>query len=93
VIENIVATTSLETTIDFDLLTQYLDNSIYEPEQFPGIIYKPEKKGLTFLIFASGNVVIVGARNEEQIQTSLSNFRSKLNGYPCVSIKLLGKYL
>jgi transcription initiation factor TFIID TATA-box-binding protein len=80
VIENIVATSSLEIVVNFDLLMQFLGNAIYEPEQFPGIIYKPEKKGLTFLIFASGKIVIVGGRSEEQIRKSLSDLRSKLEG-------------
>lgn len=78
IVENIVATSSLKISFNFEIISHFLENSIYEPEQFPGIIYKPEKKGITFLIFASGKIVIVGGRSEEHIQVSLNDLLSKL---------------
>jgi TATA-box binding protein (TBP) (component of TFIID and TFIIIB) len=58
-IHNIVATFDLKKSIDFgDVIER--KKVIYEPDQFPGIIYKTTH-GMTCLTFASGNVVIAGA--------------------------------
>lgn len=44
-----------------------LDNYIYEPDVFPGIIYKP-CQGISCLIFASGKAIIAGAKSENQLE-------------------------
>ena len=64
-IRNIVATIDLKEYIEFNDIIKKR-RVIYEPEQFPGIIYKTAY-GTTCLIFASGKVVIVGSKSEEQI--------------------------
>jgi transcription initiation factor TFIID TATA-box-binding protein len=40
---------------------------MYEPEQFPGLIYRMEEPKVVFLLFSSGKLVITGAKNEEEI--------------------------
>ncbi|GAI09922.1 unnamed protein product, partial [marine sediment metagenome] len=40
-IVNIVATVNINMKLDLNMLTSKLENYIYEPEQFPGIIFKP----------------------------------------------------
>jgi transcription initiation factor TFIID TATA-box-binding protein len=64
-IQNIVATFDLKKYIDFSEVIKKR-KVIYEPEQFPGMIYKTTS-GTTCLVFASGKVVIVGSKSEEQI--------------------------
>jgi len=71
---NIVATASFENQINLDLSAITLNNVIFEPEVFPGLIYKcvnPVK--CVFLIFNSGNVVLTGIREEKAIEPALIN--------------------
>ena len=64
-VRNIVATIDLKKSIEFREVIEK-KKVIYEPDQFPGMIYKTTY-GTTCLMFASGKVVIVGSKSEEQI--------------------------
>ena len=71
---NIVATANFDNQINLDLSAITLNNVIFEPEVFPGLIYKcvnPVK--CVFLIFNSGNVVLTGIREEKAIEPALIN--------------------
>jgi TATA-box binding protein (TBP) (component of TFIID and TFIIIB) len=69
-IQNIVATFDLKKYLEFsDIIKR--KKAIYEPEQFPGMIYK-SIHGATCLIFASGKVVIAGSKSEEQIDNTIN---------------------
>jgi transcription initiation factor TFIID TATA-box-binding protein len=72
-IQNIVATLDLKKNIDF---REFIKKRtvIYEPDQFPGMIYKT-MYGTTCLVFASGKVVIVGAKSEEQIKNTINELQ------------------
>jgi transcription initiation factor TFIID TATA-box-binding protein len=65
-IQNIVATLDLQRILDVKGVTGSLANYIYEPDNFPGIIYKHGK--ISCLIFASGKVVIAGVKSEDQLK-------------------------
>ena len=72
---NIVVTANLFREIDLDAATIKLTNAIYEPEVFPGLIYKtitPIKS--VFLIFSTGKIVLTGIREEDVIEPILINF-------------------
>lgn len=45
--------------------------SSYEPELFPGLIYRLAKPKVVLLVFVSGKVVITGAKTEEQLVEGL----------------------
>lgn len=63
-IRNIVATLDLGRPIDLERLTHQLKGIVYEPEQFPGAIYRPSSgKDVSALIFASGKIVLAGIRS------------------------------
>jgi transcription initiation factor TFIID TATA-box-binding protein len=66
-VQNIVATLDLHRKLDVKMTIPLLPNYIYEPDNFPGIIYKPSRNGGSCLIFASGKVVIAGAKSENQL--------------------------
>jgi transcription initiation factor TFIID TATA-box-binding protein len=51
---------------------------MYEPEQFPGVIYRMETPKVVFLIFSNGNIVCVGAKKEEDIHEAVKNLRRML---------------
>jgi transcription initiation factor TFIID TATA-box-binding protein len=55
-----------------------LEQVEYEPEQFPGLIYRGNESDPVFLVFASGKVVITGATTIEAANQSFQNFTEKL---------------
>ncbi|MDP9288204.1 MAG: hypothetical protein M3P08_08410 [Thermoproteota archaeon] len=65
-VQNILATTDLKNKIDLNRAASTLPRFNFEPEQFPGAIYK-SPEGPTCLIFASGKIVIAGAKSEKQV--------------------------
>jgi transcription initiation factor TFIID TATA-box-binding protein len=70
---NIVVTADFAKTINLDASSLILNNSIYEPEVFPGLSYNistPTKA--VFLIFSTGKVVLTGVRQEKNIEPVLS---------------------
>ncbi len=76
-VQNIVASTKLETRFDIDKMAFQLENSEYEPETFPGLVYKMEGS-VTFLIFGTGKIVCVGARSTKAIKESFDLLVKKL---------------
>jgi len=51
---------------------------MYEPEQFPAVIYRMESPKVVFLIFATGKIVCVGAKREEDVYEAVENLRLRL---------------
>ncbi len=51
-IENVVAFTSLNITISLNKLVNNVENTEYEPEQFPGLVYRPTNPRSAALIFS-----------------------------------------
>jgi transcription initiation factor TFIID TATA-box-binding protein len=66
--------------LDVPELVQKLSKTLYEPEQFPGAIYKTEE-GPTCLIFASGKIVIAGANSEVQLSNTANSLKGKLKQF------------
>lgn len=55
-----------------------LENVEYEPEQFPGVIYRPPGQETVMLIFANGKSIISGTISEEVARQSASHLQDKL---------------
>jgi transcription initiation factor TFIID TATA-box-binding protein len=81
-IQNIVATSNLGFEVDLEDLAQTLEGTIYEPEQFPGLIYRMREPEIVALIFSSGKIVCAGAKEESQLKTCIDHLISffDLNG-------------
>ncbi|WAI00552.1 TBP family protein [Methanogenium organophilum] len=73
-INNIVCKTSVKLNKSLDVIIEQADpkKGSYEPEQFPGLIYKDW--GVSFLLFSSGSVIITGAKKIEESQNGFNNF-------------------
>lgn len=69
VIQNVVATIDVGQNLSIEKLTAKIPGSIYAPETFPGIILKG-LQSCNFLIFASGKIVITGAKSLEEVSRS-----------------------
>ena len=63
-IQNIVASGDLFGTIDLDNVAERLFRTMYEPEQFSGLVYRMTKPDAVLLVFASGKIVCTGTKTE-----------------------------
>ncbi len=70
-IQNIVASGDLHTFIDLNLAAILMDNAMYEPEVFPGLIYRMKDPKTVFLIFSTGKIVCTGAKNKESVKEAV----------------------
>jgi transcription initiation factor TFIID TATA-box-binding protein len=70
-IQNIVASGSVGMDLNLNMLAMRLDNTEYEPEQFPGLVYKLPNKQATFLLFSNGKVVCTGTKSEAEVHRVL----------------------
>ncbi|HII85809.1 TPA: TATA-box-binding protein [Candidatus Bathyarchaeota archaeon] len=66
-IQNIVASASLGGLIDLEKAASNLGKTMYEPEQFPGLIYRMAEPKVVILLFASGKLVCTGAKKEQDV--------------------------
>ena len=64
---NIVASASLGGRIDLEQAVTTLGKTMYEPEQFPGLIYRMDEPKVVILVFASGNLVCTGGKKEQDV--------------------------
>jgi len=80
-IQNVVASGSLGGPVDLEALCERArvgGSLMYEPEQFPGLIYRMERPSVVFLVYSNGKVVCVGAKKEEEIYEAVENLRRRL---------------
>ncbi len=83
-IQNIVASANLHVYIDLEKAAFILERSMYEPEQFPGLIYRMDKPRVVLLIFSSGKMVITGAKREEEVAEAVNTIYKTLKENSCI---------
>ena len=77
-IQNIVASGDLNLKLNLDLMSISLERALYEPEVFPGLIYRMKVPKVVFLIFASGKIVCVGAKSETDVKVAVANLLEEI---------------
>jgi transcription initiation factor TFIID TATA-box-binding protein len=76
-IENVVASTDIGQELDLETLAEDLAASEYNPDNFPGLVYRMQEPKAVALIFRSGKIVCTGANSIENVRTALGKvFRS-----------------
>jgi transcription initiation factor TFIID TATA-box-binding protein len=70
-IENVVASTSLGQELDLQTIALALDGAEYEPETFPGLVYRIKEPKAATLLFRSGKVVCTGAKSLENVKVAV----------------------
>jgi transcription initiation factor TFIID TATA-box-binding protein len=65
-VENIVTMFNLGTVVDLERASQAMENVMYEPEMFPGMIIRVGKKAV--LVFHSGKGIVAGAKSVEEAE-------------------------
>ncbi|WP_276273596.1 TATA-box-binding protein [Haloarcula litorea] len=79
-IQNYVCVADLDESVNLSALAigLGLEKSEYEPEQFPGLVYRPTEYDCVLLIFGSGKTVITGAKSIEQAESAFEHLRVEL---------------
>jgi len=77
-IQNIVASADLGGMIDLEKSAYSLGRTMYEPEQFPGLIYRMDEPKVVILLFASGKLVCTGAKREEDVYEAVNKLHQRL---------------
>jgi transcription initiation factor TFIID TATA-box-binding protein len=77
-IENVVASTSLGEELDLQSIALALDGAEYEPEQFPGLIYRLKEPKTATLLFRSGKVVCTGAKSLDDVKVAISKVAKQI---------------
>ncbi|MEW5759499.1 MAG: TATA-box-binding protein [Candidatus Thermoplasmatota archaeon] len=79
-VQNIVASADLKTDLNLNgiAISLGLDRVEYEPEQFPGLVYRIDEPKVVALLFGSGKIVCTGARNVEDIEESVEKIYNEL---------------
>lgn len=80
-IQNMVASANLHRKIDLETAADLLENVMYEPEQFPGLIYRMSNPKTVLLLFASGKLVCTGAKSAEMVHESVNKVNEILDDY------------
>ncbi|XP_029709094.2 TBP-related factor [Aedes albopictus] len=81
-VQNLVATVDLRFPIRLENLNQVHGQfSSYEPELFPGLIYRMVKPRVVLLIFVNGKIVFTGAKSEREVSDSLENIYPILQSF------------
>ena len=84
-VQNIVASGEINLKLNLNFLALEMENTEYEPEQFPGLVYKLIEPNATFLLFSNGKLVCTGTKNRRQLDESmgmlLKNVKTALKNY------------
>ena len=77
-VENIVASSKIKAKLNLEDIAFALENAEYEPEQFPGLVYRISEPRVAFLLFNSGKIICTGAHSIPDIYTALQKLKDKL---------------
>lgn len=79
-VQNIVASADLKTRLNLNAVALGLgpENIEYEPEQFPGLVYRIKQPTVVVLIFSTGKLVITGGKSPEECEEGVRIVRTQL---------------
>ena len=78
-IQNIVASANLESTLNLEAVALELEDTEYEPEQFPGLVYRLSDPKVVLLLFGSGKVVCTGAKTKDDAKLGVERAYDRLS--------------
>ncbi|MBD3259861.1 TATA-box-binding protein [Candidatus Woesearchaeota archaeon] len=77
-VQNMVASGDIGMEINLNTLAIKLENTEYEPEQFPGLVYKLKGTHATFLLFTNGQIVCTGTKSKAEVEDAVQKLIKKL---------------
>ncbi len=78
IIQNIVASGDLKCAVDLNMAAVVMEYAMYEPEVFPGLIYRMQDPKTVFLIFSTGRIVCTGAKTKEIVAIAVEKLYHKV---------------
>jgi len=80
-VQNIVASSDLESEINLNsiAISLGLEKVEYEPEQFPGLVYRLSEPKVVVLLFGSGKLVCTGAKKPQDVERAVEKIANELN--------------
>jgi len=81
-IQNIVASADLHTVLNLNAIAigLGLENIEYEPEQFPGLVYRLSTPKVVMLLFGSGKLVVTGGKKPADAEAAVEKIVEELDG-------------
>ena len=86
-VENMVAKAELNIDLDLYGLAKLSHDIDYEPEQFPGAIFKVHEPKAALLLFKNGKIICTGARTSADIKRAVSQAVDLVNRYIAIKAK------
>ncbi len=80
-VQNIVASGDLHTPIDLNMAAVVMEYAMYEPEVFPGLIYRMQGPKTVFLIFSTGRIVCTGGKTKEIVARAVKKLQREVKEY------------
>lgn len=79
-ITNIVCSYDMKKPINLNkvVITLQLENIEYEPEQFPGLVYRIQDPKIVALLFSSGKIILTGGKNLQDVRSGLDVLEQQL---------------
>jgi len=77
-VQNIVASGSIDVDLNLNILALELENTEYEPEQFPGLVYKLDEPTTTFLLFSNGKLVCTGTKSRNELEQAMEQLNKNI---------------
>ena len=77
-IQNVVASTGIGQELDLEALAEDLPGADFNPDNFPGLVYRTQEPKAAALIFRSGKIVCTGAKSIDDVHEALGIIFQKL---------------
>ena len=90
-IENVVASATLNCKLPLDKIVSRIPGTEYEPEQFPGLVYRIKDPKVAFLLFGSGKIVCTGGRSVKDVERAIKKLEDELRGIGAITSKKTNK--
>ena len=73
-----MASANLAETGNLEDVAWELEDTEYEPEQFPGLVYRMDDPKVTFLLFGSGKIICTGGRSIKDVERAVAKLDKRL---------------
>lgn len=90
-VENVIAAIDFDTDMDLSKIAESIKDIEYDPDHFPGVIYKLKSPKTITLMFSKGYTVCTGAKSVQNAKAALTIFFKKLQDLNLISIEKIPK--
>jgi transcription initiation factor TFIID TATA-box-binding protein len=86
-IENIIASVDLATELDLDAVSKALPGAEFNPDRFPGVIYRLADPKIVILLFQNGRMMCTAARSLPDVEAGFETVSRELSEKGLLVIK------